>query len=127
MLARIGSSCSFANLNEQPDAQWLSERLHLVKGDSANILKTTAETPDAIYLDPMFPHRKKSALVKKEMQVLQSLLGVDPDADQLLIPALALARKRVVVKRPNTAPFLDNKKPNMSMESKKHRFDIYLK
>jgi 16S rRNA (guanine1516-N2)-methyltransferase len=61
------------------------------------------------------------------MQVLQSLLGVDPDADRLLEPALAAAKQRVVVKRPAKAAYLAEKKPNMSMQSKKHRFDIYLK
>lgn len=114
-------------LNQQADAQWLSDALTLLKGDSVALLKSSKIAAEAIYLDPMFPHRKKSALVKKEMQVLQSLLGVDPDADNLLTPALDIATKRVVVKRPARAPYLAERKPNMSMESKKHRFDIYLK
>ncbi|MDM7859195.1 class I SAM-dependent methyltransferase [Alteromonas sp. ASW11-36] len=114
-----------------PDHE-LCQRLHLSRGDSvtqlsqwAKIPESEHQRPDAIYLDPMFPHRKKSALVKKEMQALQQLLGVDPDADRLLEPALALATKRVVVKRPASAPFLAERKPNVSMSSKKHRFDIY--
>ena len=49
----------------------------------------------------MYPHRQKSALVKKEMRVFQSLVGADEDADLLLAPALALATV-VVVKRPIT-------------------------
>ena len=114
-----------------PDHE-LCQRLHLSRGDSVAQLSDWAcesesdfQRPEAIYLDPMFPHRKKSALVKKEMQALQQLLGVDPDADNLLEPALALATKRVVVKRPASAPFLAERKPNLSMSSKKHRFDIY--
>jgi 16S rRNA (guanine1516-N2)-methyltransferase len=118
---------ALCRLNQHDDAHWLSNALTLVKGDSMDILKSLQVAPDAIYLDPMFPHRKKSALVKKEMQVLQSLLGVDPDADRLLEPALAAAKQRVVVKRPAKAAYLAEKKPNMSMQSKKHRFDIYLK
>jgi hypothetical protein len=31
--------------------------------------------PDVIYLDPMFPKRRKSASVKKDMQLLHGLLG----------------------------------------------------
>ena len=84
------------------------------------------ETPDIIYLDPMFPHRKKSALVKKEMLAFQSLIGDDDDSDELLNVCLQLAKKRVVVKRPIKAPWLDNHKPSLSMNMKKHRFDIYL-
>ena len=118
-------------LNEYDPEHWLAKQLHLHKGDSVELLKLWRNSeqvaPHAIYLDPMFPHRKKSALVKKEMQALQTLLGVDPDADELLIPALDLATKRVVVKRPASAPFLNARKPNLSMSSKKHRFDIYLK
>lgn len=51
----------------------------------------------------MFPHKQKSALVKKEMRVFQSLVEPDLDADGLLEPAQLLATKRVVVKRPDYA------------------------
>lgn len=84
------------------------------------------ETPDVIYLDPMFPHRKKSARVKKEMQAFQDLVGNDTDSNELLAASRQLARKRVVVKRPITAQWLDNQKPSLTMKMKKHRFDIYL-
>jgi len=84
-------------------------------------------TPDVIYLDPMYPHREKSAAVKKEMRIFQSLVGEDLDADNLLEPALALAKYRVVVKRPSYAPPLDGKKPSMSINMKKNRFDVYVK
>ena len=85
-----------------------------------------AQQPDIVYLDPMYPHREKSALVKKEMRVFQSLVGEDLDADNLLTPALKLAKYRVVVKRPNYAPPLANKKPSMSIKMKKNRFDVYV-
>ncbi len=49
--------------------------------------------PQVVYLDPMFPHKQKSALVKKEMRVFQSLVGPDLDADGLLAPARQLATK----------------------------------
>jgi 16S rRNA (guanine1516-N2)-methyltransferase len=117
-------------LKEEQVDSWLTPLLSLVRGDAVALLNQWSSLghppPDAIYLDPMFPHRKKSALVKKEMQALQNLLGVDPDADNLLEPARQLAQKRVVVKRPASAPFLAESKPNLSMSSKKHRFDIYL-
>lgn len=81
---------------------------------------------DAVYLDPMYPHKQKSALVKKEMRVFQHLVGADSDADELLEPARRLACKRVVVKRPDYAEFLAGIPPHFSRETKNHRFDIYL-
>ena len=105
----------------------LAARFRLLHGNSIKVLKQWPhEAAEAIYLDPMFPHRKKSALVKKEMKVFQTLLGADPDADGLLAPALALATQRVVVKRPNYADALAAQTPSMAITSKKHRFDVYL-
>ena len=89
-------------------------------------LNPKTESADVVYLDPMYPHKQKSALVKKEMRVFQHLVGADLDADELLTPALQLARKRVVVKRPDYAEFLAQKAPHVSRETKNHRFDIYM-
>ncbi len=114
---------------------WVSERMHLLHASSHDALHQLASQadfiqPDVVYLDPMYPHpenKKKSALVKKEMRVFQSLVGADTDADDLLTPAMALASKRVVVKRPDYADWLDHKKPSMAIETKKNRFDVYVK
>ncbi len=85
------------------------------------------EPPQVIYLDPMFPHREKSALVKKEMRLFRPLVGDDLDAGALLEQALALASHRVVVKRPRKAPAIDGPKPGYSLEGKSSRYDIYPK
>ncbi|EWH09093.1 hypothetical protein DS2_14004 [Catenovulum agarivorans DS-2] len=82
---------------------------------------------DTVYLDPMYPHKKKSAAVKKEMKAFQGFVGADEDADALLPAAIELCRSRVVVKRPDYAEYLNKQKPDFSLESKKHRFDVYLK
>jgi len=83
--------------------------------------------PDVIYLDPMYPERKKSASVKKNMQILQKLLGQDMDTDQVLNSALNKANKRVVVKRPKGAPVLEAiRQPTLSYESKATRYDVYV-
>lgn len=82
--------------------------------------------PDVIYLDPMFPHRKKSALVKKEIRLLREMVGDDEDAADLFAIALNSARKRVVVKRPRLAPSFDKLKPNFVLTAKAHRFDVYV-
>jgi 16S rRNA (guanine1516-N2)-methyltransferase len=83
---------------------WLQERLQLIHASSLTALTDITPRPQVVYLDPMFPHKQKSALVKKEMRVFQSLVGPDLDADGLLEPARQLATKRVVVKRPDYAP-----------------------
>lgn len=82
--------------------------------------------PDVIYLDPMYPDKKKSASVKKNMQILQKLLGKDEDTQELLNAALKVANKRVVVKRPKGAENLTVLKPTYTVESKKTRYDVYI-
>ena len=113
----------------QPDAE-LSEilaRLQLKSGDATqNLAELSASfQPQVIYLDPMFPHTKKQAQVKKEMQFFRDLVGQDLDADLLLDQALALASHRVVVKRPRKSPPLAGHQPSLVLEGKANRFDIY--
>lgn len=88
-------------------------------------LLTNNPAPDVIYIDPMYPDRKKSALVKKDMQILQRLHDEEDNAAELLDNALKYAKKRVVVKRPVNAETLSAKKPNTWIKSKKTRYDIY--
>jgi 16S rRNA (guanine1516-N2)-methyltransferase len=103
------------------------ERMTLIEADSLNYLHTipAAQQPDVVYLDPMFPVRSKSAMVKKEMRVFHSLVGTDPDADGLLDAALSCARYRVVVKRPRIAPRLTGVTPSHVLEGKSNRYDVY--
>src|SRR3546814_18502596 len=74
----------------------------------------------------MYPHRDKQALPQKDMQILRELTGSDPDADTLLRPALAIARRRVVVKRPSHAPFLAGREPAFQLTGKQARYDVSL-
>jgi 16S rRNA (guanine1516-N2)-methyltransferase len=106
----------------------ISQRLKLTIGDSRDILHNikAAERPDVIYLDPMYPHRTKSSLVKKEMRILRALAGDDQDAPSLLETALACARNRVVVKRPRLAAAIKGMPPTTVITSKNSRYDIYL-
>ena len=104
---------------------WLRERLTLLHVSSLTALNDITPQPDVVYLDPMYPHRQKSALVKKEMRVFQSLVGADEDADALLEPARRLAKKRIVVKRPDYAPPLAGVATQSAVATKSHRFDIY--
>jgi 16S rRNA (guanine1516-N2)-methyltransferase len=106
---------------------WVSQRLILQHHNSVERLGQLHASHEIVYLDPMFPHRKKSAQIKKEMRVFQSLVGSDDDADQLLPLALNAATKRVVVKRPSYAGFLNQQPPSMQLTSKANRFDVYVK
>ncbi|NQD91077.1 class I SAM-dependent methyltransferase [Pseudomonas sp. CrR25] len=103
-------------------------RMQLLNGDAIELMNHwQAEPPQVIYLDPMFPHRDKSALVKKEMRLFRPFVGDDPDAPALLAAALALASHRVVVKRPRKAPIIAGGKPGYALEGKSSRYDIYPK
>lgn len=101
-------------------------RMHLVKSCAMNYLHANPDLSfDVIYCDPMFPKRRKSALVKKEMQLLQQLVGEDLDGEALVKVCYPRAKKRLVVKRALDAPPL---LPNVSVtfKARSHRFDVYL-
>lgn len=109
---------------------WFEQRMQLINKTSHDALQDSISLNqpfDVVYLDPMFPHREKSAAVKKDMALFQSFVGDDADADQLLPLAYQLAQKRVVVKRPDYAPFLNEQTPNSQIKTKKNRFDLYIK
>jgi 16S rRNA (guanine1516-N2)-methyltransferase len=99
----------------------------LLQGNAIELLANLQSQPDCIYLDPMFPpKRKKSALAKKSMMVLRDLLGDDQDKELLFEAALNAAGKRVVVKSPDYAEPLGGK-PSQSFQGKLLRYDVYLK
>lgn len=99
----------------------------LLRGNAIELLQTLESAPDCIYLDPMFPpKRKKSALSKKTMTILQEVVGEDLDKTKLFEAALAATGKRVVVKSPDYAEPLGGK-PSESFISKLLRYDVYLK
>ncbi len=104
---------------------WVKARLSFSHNDSCSDEVILPFTPDVVYLDPMYPFKKKSALVKKEMQMLQVLVIDKIDEKKLLNVALERATNRVVVKRPIQAPFLSNHETTNQVKTKNHRFDIY--
>ena len=110
---------------EYRDVSPIAEQMSLLKGNAIELMQVSKNRYNVVYLDPMFPHRETSALVKKEMRLFQDLLGDDLDADQLLEPALDLAEYRVVVKRPRLAQDLNGQAPTYRLEGKACRYDIY--
>lgn len=110
----------------------LAERLCLHLGSSEAWLNDSglSRTGEifAVYLDPMFPQRQKSAAIKKDLLWLQQLEQApeEGEAESLLHAARGRAKKRVVVKRPLRAPALTEHSPSYSLEGKAIRFDVYV-
>jgi len=104
---------------------FITQHLELIHADAQHWLSQLSreDYPQVIYLDPMYPPRHKSALVKKEMRLFRQLVGEDTDAGELLEQALIYAQQRVVVKRPQWAPPL--RPPSFNICSENTRFDVY--
>ncbi|QLF92153.1 class I SAM-dependent methyltransferase [Pseudomonas sp. ABC1] len=117
-----------ARAAQSADVQDIMQRMALLPGNAIELMRDWSdEPPQVVYLDPMFPHRDKSALVKKEMRLFRPFVGDDLDAPALLAEALRLASHRVVVKRPRKAPALEGAEPSYRLEGKSSRYDIYAK
>jgi 16S rRNA (guanine1516-N2)-methyltransferase len=121
----LASTPRLKQLDEKKQTAW-----QLIKHDSIQYLSSLSSQhyPDVIYLDPMYPNHRKSnqsALNKKEMRFLRAIVGDDLDAEDLLSIALQCAKKRVVVKRPRLAPYLNGKKSHHVIMGKSTRFDVY--
>ena len=153
------------NSNEGNIPKLLAKCLSMEEGDALSVLERLAAKstdlsvpypPDIVYLDPMFPPRKKkAAAVKKDMAMLHSLLGtatMSEDKDEskeaekfrleeeqkLLAAACNAATRRVVVKRPATSLPLgawDNERdgdgddmpaPSYDIRGSINRWDVYI-
>ncbi len=101
-------------------------RMTPVRGDAREVLPALDPRPDAVYVDPMFPPKRRvSALPRKSIQIIRALAGDDPDAADLVALARQVARQRVVVKRPDHAPPLVPE-PSHDIRGKLVRYDVYL-
>ena len=118
-------SCALqtAKLSEIDD---IVARMTLETADAVGWLNAqTGNVADVIYLDPMYPQRDKSSLVKKEMRVFKELVGTDGDDAALLAAALDKARYRIVVKRPRKGVMIEGPAPTYQLSGKSSRYDIY--
>ncbi len=112
--------------NHNPNLFPITQRMHLYEKNSILALQTITETPDVIYLDPMFPARTKSAAVKKKFQLLHELEQPCENEEVLLQAAEALHPRKIVVKRMLKGPYLAQKKPSYSLKGKSIRYDCYV-
>ncbi len=94
--------------------------------DSRKTLFNMNESPDVIYLDPMYPAgRKSSVAVARPIRILRELAGDDSDIDSLLNASFKFASRRVVIKRPHFAEPLRRDKLSDSVMGKLVRYDLY--
>lgn len=109
-----------------PELAEITARMHLHTGDSIKGLSELDFKPDMILLDPMFPERQKSALVKKKFQLIHQLERPCDDEESLLNAAISAEPKKIVIKRPLKGPFLAGIKPDYSISGKAIRCDCLI-
>ena len=99
-------------------------RMRLVEGEAVEVLPALGFVPDVVFLDPMFPAKRKDAATKKKLQVFQMLEKPCDGEEELLAAAIAVHPRKVVVKRPLKGPYLGGVKPSSSIAGKVVRYDI---
>ncbi len=105
----------------------LGGRPRVVADDARTWLEALDAPPDAVYLDPMFPEKRKaSALPPLAAQLLRAVVGPSQGDEALLEVARRVARDRVVVKRPRRAPPLGPDRSH-AVEGKLVRYDVYVR
>ncbi len=101
-------------------------RMTLLHGDAIDLLPGLS--PEVVLVDPMHPPRKNSALVKKEMILIREIVGTDTDCVELMKVALVTARKRVVLKWPQSADPMDEiESPSHQITGKSTRYDVFMR
>ena len=106
-----------------PELADIVERMQVFPNDSIHGMQRLDTPPDVILLDPMFPPRQKSSLVKKKLQMIQKLELPCEDEEELIMAAISARPKKLVVKRPPKGPFLAGIKPDYSLTGQAVRFD----
>lgn len=109
-----------------PELAPIVARMHFHHADSIQAMQNLDYLPDSILLDPMFPSRSKSAMIKKKFQLLQKIESPCSVEEELLNAAIAANPKRIIIKRPLKGPFLADKKPSYSLEGKAIRYDCFV-
>lgn len=128
----------------QPNWQKLMSRLHIINIDAlryfTNKQNTKNKSVDMIYLDPMFPEDSyqdsktgRGAKVGKQMQALHQIAHPPTlieeqlllQSAQDLISCNTQQQGRMIIKRPQQAPFFAQQSPDESWHNAAVRFDGY--
>lgn len=127
-LRKLGEAATGSNVQcgmEGEDAHHGSST-HETLDATANGSDIALKRPDVIYLDPMFPERQKSGLVKKKFQLIHYLEAPAENEEALMQAAIAARPFKIVVKRPAKGPYLAGLKPSYSLDGKAIRYDCYV-
>ena len=111
---------------ELPELAEIVGRMQLFEDDSLTVLPQLPAAPDVILLDPMFPERQKSGLVKKKFQLIHYLEAPAENEEALMQAAIDARPFKIVVKRPAKGPYLAGLKPSYSLDGKAIRYDCYV-
>ena len=114
---------SMPDISKLPELAEIVSRMQVFHGDSIHAMGQLDAPPDVILLDPMFPARQKSALVKKKLQMIQKLELPCLDERELMLAAMEAKPKKLIIKRPPKGPYLAEFKPDYSITGKAVRFD----
>lgn len=117
---------ALARAQADPKLADIARRMELFEEDSIEAMGHLGDTPDVIYLDPMFPERRKSAAVKKKFQLIHHLEAPCQNEGALLAAAISAGPRKVVVKRPAKGPHLAGVKPSHSLAGKAVRYDVII-
>ena len=108
-----------------PELSAAAGRMKVIPEDSVTALRNLGEDcrPDIVLLDPMFPERRKAALINKKLQLLRRLELPCAGERELLLSAVLAGPSRIVIKRPPKGPFLAGLKPDFSVQGRSVRYD----
>lgn len=106
-----------------PSMTEIVKRMEFHEGDSIGAMKKMKRAMDVIYLDPMFPEKKKNSLTKKKFQLLHYLEKPCEEEEELLQAAIDAEPAKIVIKRPLKGPWLADRKPAHSYKGKAIRYD----
>lgn len=110
-----------------PDLAPIAARMELHGADSVAAMRQAQASPDVILLDPMFPERKKSGLIKKKFQLLHCLEQPCEDEAALLQAAIGCAPQKIIIKRPKNSPPLAGHKPSYTVSGQSIRYDCIVR
>ncbi|MDO4805064.1 MAG: class I SAM-dependent methyltransferase [Lachnospiraceae bacterium] len=121
-----GKAGSFIGMECGEELREIASRMELIEGDGAEILASLEERPDLVYLDPMFPAKRKSGISTKKLQIFQKLEAPCVDEEALMEAAWKAGPSRIIVKRPVKGLPLAGRRPGFSIGCKTVRYDCYL-
>lgn len=101
-------------------------RMKVHNEDSIIAMQNLKYKPDIILLDPMFPERTKSALIKKKFQILHKIENPCSDENEMLSSAIKANPKKLVIKRPLKGEYLAGVKPDYSLKGSSIRYDCII-